>query len=644
MTSPVQRTLKHYQLERQVGAGGMGTVYAATDRRDGSRVAVKLLHPHLAAVDAGFRERFEREAHVAALLRSPYTVHVLDFGVVDGEYFLAMEYVEGTPLDAMIRAGPLDPERAVVIATDVARALEEAQARGVVHRDIKPENVLIEPDGHVKVADFGIARQVAQVGMTATGGFVGTAAYAAPEQALGEADHRTDVYALGAVLYCMIAGRPPFQGTTVFDVLRQHRESPVPPAPLARLPDTVANLIRRCLEKDPRDRYQSASELVGALERGRRALQVASAATLDPATPPGSPPEAVRVPPAVATPEPDVAESEREAAAAGTPSTPRDLPAQPPPEAPTVVTSRRAGQEPSTDRPQTAVSEPEVGVSAPADPSGAVPPAASTPPPVTRTSVVVKSEREGGPSDAGGPSAVPLPPARPQPAPAVLRRGSAEAEPRVAAPATPTMPPAQAREATVRPTAGGVRRLHWRSRQALVALAGAGIIVVGGLVGTVFALSSGENRAGSTGPSATASTPADATPTATATATPTVTPTPTATPLPSVTPPVSTGSSLMSGARAEVANSPGCSAKLWKEPSEATTGNSLLRSLCDRAPVTVVTNTPPGSTYVVTEGWLWWRVLAEETGEVGWMKEGLAAGGGTRYLVLRPSVTPTPAR
>lgn len=277
MTEPSDPRLltqvKQYRFVRELGRGGMGTVYEAVDSRDGGRVAVKLLHPWLAAEDPSFRDRFEREAHIAALLRSPYSVRLLDFGVADGTYFLVMEFVEGTTVGKEIEEkGPMEPVRALRIAIDVARALEEAAARGVVHRDIKPDNILLTDDGRVKVTDFGIARQEGGTGLTSAGRFVGTAEYAAPEQAVGEADHRSDVYALGATLYCMLAGHPPFQAGSVWDLLRLHQSAPVPMEPLAHLPDSINNPIRRCLEKDPRDRYQSASELAGALERALAAL------------------------------------------------------------------------------------------------------------------------------------------------------------------------------------------------------------------------------------------------------------------------------------------------------------------------------------------------------------------------------------
>lgn len=306
--------VKQYRFVRELGRGGMGTVYEAIDSRDGGRVAVKLLHPWLAAEDSSFRDRFEREAHIAALLRSPYSVRLLDFGVADGTYFLVMEYVEGTNVGGELEKGPMEPVRALRIAIDVARALEEAAARGVVHRDIKPDNILLTDDGRVKVTDFGIARQEGGTGLTSAGRFVGTAEYAAPEQAVGEADHRSDIYSLGATLYCMLAGHPPFQAATVWDLLREHQSTPVSMEPLVNLPDSITNPIRRCLEKDPRDRYQSASELAGALERSLASLLHGTQAPKTTHAPAGAPPPPRPAPAAAAptmvgepTREPDIA-------------------------------------------------------------------------------------------------------------------------------------------------------------------------------------------------------------------------------------------------------------------------------------------------------------------------------------------------
>ncbi|MFN0094045.1 MAG: protein kinase domain-containing protein [Dehalococcoidia bacterium] len=280
---PYPASIKHYDLVRQIGQGGMGSVFEARDRRDGSRVALKLLPAHLAA-DPSFTERFEREAHLAALLRSPYTVHLLDFGVEQAQYYLVMELVEGEALSTKISRGPLDQDEALRIAGEVARALEEAAARGVVHRDIKPDNILLNQQGRVKVADFGIARSTAGAGVTVTGSFLGTPAYAAPEQADGEADQRSDIYALGVTLYAMLAGRVPYSGRSAIDVMLQHRTASLPMAPLGQLPDAVQNIVRRCLEKDPLDRYASAGELAGALERARRATRTSAPATVPPPT------------------------------------------------------------------------------------------------------------------------------------------------------------------------------------------------------------------------------------------------------------------------------------------------------------------------------------------------------------------------
>lgn len=266
-TSGSQPTvLKSYELQKELGRGAMGAVWLGRDRRDDSRVAVKLLHPHLGG-DPEFRGRFEREAHVAALLRSPYTVHLIDFGVTGGTCYLVMEFIEGHSVGDELKHGAIEPARALRIATEIARALEEAGARGVAHRDIKPDNVLLDPDDRVKVTDFGIARQTSSAGMTTAGMFVGTPAYAAPEQADGDFDHRVDIYSTGATLFAMLTGHPPYRGNSVMDILQQHRYASLPTGELEGLPDTVVNVIRRCMEKDPRDRYQTATDLVGALER-----------------------------------------------------------------------------------------------------------------------------------------------------------------------------------------------------------------------------------------------------------------------------------------------------------------------------------------------------------------------------------------
>ncbi len=261
----VPRFLGHYALGPLLGAGATGMVFEGEDRRDASRVAIKLLHSHLAS-NPGFRERFVREAHMVALLRSPYTVRLLGYGFEGGRCFMVMDYVEGQTLAETLRTTRMGPRRAVRIAIQAARALEEAEARGVVHRDIKPENILIGPGDTVKVSDFGLARQVESASMTVSGAFMGTVLYGAPELAAGISDHRSDIYALGATLYEAVTGQTPFSGT-VRQVLDLHRFGRFPVEPLMHLPRPLREVVRRCMEKQPDRRYQSAAQLAHALER-----------------------------------------------------------------------------------------------------------------------------------------------------------------------------------------------------------------------------------------------------------------------------------------------------------------------------------------------------------------------------------------
>ncbi len=270
-SSKPPRILSHYRLLQLLGSGAMGSVYQGVDRRDDSSVAVKILHPYLTR-DKTYRERFEREAHIGVLLRSPYTVHLLDYGVQADHYFIVMEYVEGTTLRTLMEPGPLPTARALEIAVQIARALEEAAARGVVHRDIKPDNILVGPDDAVKVADFGISRQLSGGTLTMPGGFLGTLSYAAPEQFMGITDHRSDIYSAGATLYDILTGRPPFRGT-MEEMAAAVRNQPLDLRPLAGQPPAVVEIIKRCLDKDPEHRYQTASELAADLERAARACR-----------------------------------------------------------------------------------------------------------------------------------------------------------------------------------------------------------------------------------------------------------------------------------------------------------------------------------------------------------------------------------
>jgi serine/threonine-protein kinase len=292
----LQRVLgDRYRVDREIGAGGMATVYLATDVKHQRSVAVKVLRPELAA--ALGHERFLREIEIAAKLQHPHILPVYDSGDADGLLYYVMPFVEGESLrDRLVRSGPLPPADAARVAREVADALAYAHRQGIVHRDIKPANILLS-QGHAMVADFGIARAVSasaeSKGLTQAGMAVGTPSYMSPEQALGETnlDGRSDIYALGVVLFEMLAGNPPFEGTTPQAIIAQVLSRKVPK--LASDPLTLQPVIERALAKEPRDRFATSDELSAALDgatsgtgfragarRRTRGLVVAGAAVL----------------------------------------------------------------------------------------------------------------------------------------------------------------------------------------------------------------------------------------------------------------------------------------------------------------------------------------------------------------------------
>ena len=242
--------LGSYEIEYEIGRGGMGIVYCARDVRLGRRVALKALPP-VHGEDAGLRERLRREARAAATVSHPAVATVYALEEIDGHLFIASEFIEGHPLRGEIERGPLESRRALSIAADIARALCAAHEAGVVHRDLKPENVLITVTGSVKVVDFGIAHaESVNTRLTRPGEAVGTPAYMPPEQLIGGAsDERVDIYALGVVLTEMLTGRHPLAAG--------RRAMPVP----------ASEIAWRCIQSDPNDRYQSARDVLAALER-----------------------------------------------------------------------------------------------------------------------------------------------------------------------------------------------------------------------------------------------------------------------------------------------------------------------------------------------------------------------------------------
>src|SRR4051812_34352201 len=256
-----------YRVIKRLGSGGMADVYRAEDEQLGRQVALKLLYRHLAE-DVSFVERFRREASSAAGLQHPSIVSIFDRGEWDGTYYIAMELIRGRTLKDVIRErGPAPADAAVDIVLQILRAARFAHQRGVVHRDIKPHNVLIDEEGRVKVADFGIARAGAS-DMTETGSVMGTAQYLSPEQAQGKpVDARSDLYSIGIVLYEMLTGTVPFDGESPVTVaLKQVSEAPVPPRVRnPEVPATLDAVVMRAMEKDPARRYQTADAFIEAL-------------------------------------------------------------------------------------------------------------------------------------------------------------------------------------------------------------------------------------------------------------------------------------------------------------------------------------------------------------------------------------------
>jgi len=272
-----------YLLERELGQGGMATVYLAQDLKHDRKVAVKVLRPELAATLGP--ERFLREIDVAAHLQHPHILPLYDSGRLDDEsgiFYYVMPYVDGESLRARIdREKQLPVEDAIRLALEVADALGAAHSHGVIHRDIKPENILLEGE-HAVVADFGIARAVSAAGgerLTGTGMALGTPQYMSPEQgaAGSEVDGRSDLYSLGCVLYEMLTGTPPFTGATAQMVLARHSVDPVPRVRTVRssVPEAVEHVVLRALAKVPADRYATARQFAGALARAATATEAA---------------------------------------------------------------------------------------------------------------------------------------------------------------------------------------------------------------------------------------------------------------------------------------------------------------------------------------------------------------------------------
>ena len=264
-----------YEIASLIGAGGMGEVYRARDSRLGREVAIKVLPPAFAA-DPDRLQRFEQEARATAALNDPNIVAIYDVGTFDGRPFVVTELLDGETLRAALGGGALPLRKAIGYGQQIARALAAAHRRGIVHRDLKPENMFVTRDGLVKLLDFGLAKLTegaagrhSAVSTTAVGVILGTAGYMSPEQAKGEpADHRSDIFSFGTVLYEMLSGQRAFQGDSPVETLSAILKEQPPDLTLVvpGLAPGLARIVDRCLEKNRDERFQSAADLRFALE------------------------------------------------------------------------------------------------------------------------------------------------------------------------------------------------------------------------------------------------------------------------------------------------------------------------------------------------------------------------------------------
>ncbi len=275
-----------YKLIKEIGVGGMATVYSAVDSNTGAKVAVKMLSDTFAKDSSALR-RFRIEAQAAGSIRHDNVVAVHHFGESDGAYFIVMDLIEGVTLSSLIKKGPLKAGQVAKLGSDIAAGLEAIHSHGIVHRDIKPGNVIVDPQGNAKITDFGIALVDEDLSLTKEGSVVGTATYFAPEQAKGRrGDQKSDLYSLGVLLYQMTAGKLPFTGASAVSVAYKHvQEKPPKFADELEVPNWLNKTIRRLLSKKPQDRIATAGTVAALLsERTAPAANIIKRAESVPVT------------------------------------------------------------------------------------------------------------------------------------------------------------------------------------------------------------------------------------------------------------------------------------------------------------------------------------------------------------------------
>jgi serine/threonine protein kinase len=271
---PIGSTFAHrYQIIEELGRGGMGTVYKVMDKEVNEKIALKVLKPEI-SFDLKTIERFRNELKIARKISQPNVCRMYDLMKESGTYFITMEYVSGEDLKSTIlRLGRISMGKALIIAKQICSGLAAAHQLGIVHRDLKPHNIMIDRAGNVRIMDFGIARSAKSKGLTEAGAIIGTPEYMSPEQALGdEVDIRSDIYSLGVVLFELVTGRVPFEGSTAVGVAMMQKTE-LPPEPVSindQIPIEFNHLILKCLEKDPKRRFQSADEVLDQIIRIER--------------------------------------------------------------------------------------------------------------------------------------------------------------------------------------------------------------------------------------------------------------------------------------------------------------------------------------------------------------------------------------